>query len=233
MQRHDRVARYQEQSRVADVMAERGDKNAAIRLLSQLREEAAAAGDEDYRAFFAAEVIGYSEGHYASATQRRMEAIGKRGQPGACTDTFLLRQLGNYHGLNGDPGAAIVWYDKALAENPKDSLSHHQAALAELRRGEQAAAFDRMAEAARLEPDRWQGDFVALCNICKKDPQKAWDDLFAAQKVKPAAPAPAAPPLVRWIRPGPAKSNCSRKDRRRTDRDARNGRLHHLASWGP
>ena len=67
MGRPERVARYQEQSQIVDELTGRGEKDEALRLLASLRDEAAAAGDEDYRAFLVAQHIGYSSDAWAKA----------------------------------------------------------------------------------------------------------------------------------------------------------------------
>ncbi|MBN1910974.1 MAG: tetratricopeptide repeat protein [Pirellulales bacterium] len=186
MDRSERVARYQQQSPIADDMAERGNKDEALRLLESLRDEAAAAGDKDYEAFFDAEWINYSTDDHARAAQRLADKIGDAAQSGG-VDSFLLCSLGLYHSQQGDEDAAIAWFDKALEENPKDWKAMRQRGVSLSEKGDEDAAIEWYDKALEENPKDWRAMNHRGASLATKGDQDAaieWYDKALAENPK-------------------------------------------------
>ena len=176
--REQRIAEYREASARADEFAWSGGKDEALAILQANLATATAHDDEDYRALFDAEILGYSAPDFPRQIARLTEGLCWAQELHFPADFFLLRNVGVYHSLSGDQDTAIAWYDKALAENPKDSLAYRWWAHAEFRRGRRAEAQERMCRAVELDPKRWDGAFRAYCKLCGKDPDEEWKRLF-------------------------------------------------------
>src|SRR6185369_13127614 len=127
------IERLRDLSRKIDVLFNIGNTVEAEELLRKAIEESA--DEKAYHLFFKGEIAGYLEKNHTRQEEYFREANEIRQD-----DFFLLRNRGvcaSHLGRNDD---AIVWFEKALKENPKDSNSMRNmgAVLSELDRGDDA-----------------------------------------------------------------------------------------------
>ncbi|MCY2951092.1 MAG: MBL fold metallo-hydrolase, partial [Planctomycetota bacterium] len=93
-------------------------------------------------------------------------------------DGAAMRQKGVSLSEKGDEDGAIVWFDKGLGVNPKDSAAHRNRGVFEINRGNKHGAFEWMCSAVKLDRDRGQAEFRAVCKMCDKFPDVEWGKLF-------------------------------------------------------
>jgi signal transduction histidine kinase len=165
--REERVAKYREASQQADDLGSAGKRDVALGLLKTSMDAAAEAGDEDYRLFFEAEVLGYS----AADCPKQIELLGNAlrwgREKGFGEDFFLTRSCGVYHSLKGDEDGAIVWFDKALAINPNDYNAMRNKAVSLSKKGDEDAAIEWYDKALAVNPndyDAMRAKGVSLAN---------------------------------------------------------------------
>ncbi len=138
--REARIEHYRAENRRADKLADSGRKDEALTILEACLAETVQHRDEDYRALFDAEILYYSGPDYPKQIDRLTEGLRWVQQQDLPGDSFLLQILGVYHSFNDDPDAAIAWYEKALAENPKDWNALHNMGAALSKKGDVDAA---------------------------------------------------------------------------------------------
>jgi tetratricopeptide (TPR) repeat protein len=173
MERAERIARYQAQSRIADELASRGETESALRLLKSLEDEAGTAKDSDYQAFFAAEQLFYGVANYAGALQRLQSGIQSATQSGHVGDQFLIRNIGVYHSSLGEFDAAIACFDQALALNPKDYHAHREKGISLAKKGNEDAAIACFDQALALNPKDYDALQQKGLSLAKKGDEDA------------------------------------------------------------
>jgi len=150
--REKRLERYRQLSRRADELAYIGKKDEALAILRPAREEAQKAGDEDYRLFFEAEIENCTEPNYDHQIALHKEALQWAERNSPPPDFFLCTNVGAYYGLKGDDDAAIEWYDKALAINPKDYHAMRNRGVSLSKKGDEDAAIEWYDKALAIKP---------------------------------------------------------------------------------
>lgn len=103
----------------------------------------------------------------------------------------------------GDLDGAIEWFGMAVAEGPHNSLSYREWAVAELGRDNSAEAVTLIGSAAKLDAERWKGDFWAICGFSGVDAATEWAKLFpdkAPEEAKPEDPLGQLPALIEFLR---------------------------------
>ena len=151
--REKRVERYRQLSLQADELAHIGKKDEALAILRPAREEAQKAGDEDYRLFLEAEIENYTEPNYDHQIALLQEALQWDEKNSLPSDFFLHGNLGAHYSLKGDEEAAIEWFDKALAINPKDSVAMRLRGVSLSKKGEEDAAIEWFDKALAINPN--------------------------------------------------------------------------------
>jgi Tfp pilus assembly protein PilF len=155
--REARVKEYQAASLQADELASSGDVQGAITTITANRDKAAKAGDEDYHAFFDAEVS-YLKDDAAQSIERLTAGLAWAMENKPPSDGFLFRNMGVYHSAAGDENRAIEWFDRALALNPKDFHAMLNKGVALSKMGEPDRAIEWFDKALALNPK----DFHAM-----------------------------------------------------------------------
>lgn len=146
--REQRVQKYRDASLRVDDLAHTGQRPKAIALAERMRDEAAAAGDEDYRLFFEAESLGYQSARgYRPPVDLLDQALAWAAAHCPSPDSFLLRQRGVHAGLRGLLDEALQWFDEALKVNPQDYAAMRGKGVLLSQRGalDEAAAWYRRA----------------------------------------------------------------------------------------
>ncbi len=153
--RETRIEQYRAESVRADELEGSGRKDEALAILKTNLATATENGDEDYRAFFDAEILNCSAPDYPRQIDRLTEALRWAEDQGLPRDSFLLRSLGMYHSLNDNQDDAIEWYEKALAENPKDWEAMRSIGISLGMKGDKAGAITWFEKALAENPRDW------------------------------------------------------------------------------
>jgi signal transduction histidine kinase len=154
--RKERVARYREASQQADDLALAGKRGEALGLLKKSMDAACKAGDEDYRLFFEAEVLGYSAADYPKQIELVGNALRWGREKGFGEDFFLARSCGAYHSLKGDEDGAIEWFERALAVNPNDYSAMRAKGISLANQGNHDAAIEWCDKALAVNPNDYK-----------------------------------------------------------------------------
>ncbi len=114
-------------------------------------------------------------------------------------DWHTMRQRGVSLSKKGDADGAIEWYNKALAVNPNDSHSSRERSVCEWNRGNRQEAMKWLRRAVELDPDRWTGDFRAICKIIGVDADAELKTLFPDKTPEEPKPEDSLKELPRFI----------------------------------
>jgi tetratricopeptide (TPR) repeat protein len=158
-ERETRVAAYRQQSSQADDLHRSGDTKAALQVLSDSREIAKAAGDEDYSLFFEAEVTGYG-GDYSASAAIMQKAFDWAVSAALAPDHFLLRCMGVYHTQSGDNRSGTKWLKQALDVNDNDSDAMRDLGTTLTRIDDYETAMEWYEKALKVNPS----DYRVVCN---------------------------------------------------------------------
>ena len=187
LSREQRIESYRAASQEADCLARSNQTERSLVLLRQQEQLAAEAGDEDYRGFFEAETINLTLPDYPRQIALVTAAVDWAAQSGLPADHFLLRAIGIYHVLQGDLDGAIVWFDKALAENPKDWVAMRQKGVSLSCKGDEDGAIVWFDKSLAENPKDWnamRNKGVALSNKGDEDGAIVWFDKSLAGNPK-------------------------------------------------
>ena len=175
--RAKRVESYRSRSLEADRLVASGKTQDALALLEKAREDAEAAGDEEYRLFFDAELLSYTAPDYGRQVAIMEDGLRWTRQRGLPADHFMLRTIGVYQSLAGDQDAAMAWTEKALAVNPKDCRAMFQMGASLFKKGDEDAAigwFEKALAANPKDSDAMRQMGVSLSRKGDEDAAMAW-----------------------------------------------------------
>jgi len=183
--RMKRLKKYHAQSQRADLLAA-SNKDETIVVLTQCRQEATQAGDEDYRLFFEAELIGYTCPDHPAQIALLDQALAWSEAASPKSDFFLLRNKGVYFSQHDDEQNAIACYDKALEIASHDHISLRMKGSSLSNLGDDQKAIEWFDKALEIAPHdhislRMKGS--SLSNL--GDDQKAIEWFDKALAVKP------------------------------------------------
>ncbi|MFA7406111.1 MAG: tetratricopeptide repeat protein, partial [Pelobacteraceae bacterium] len=148
-----RLEEYRETSLLADSLARSGKNEETLKLLRECLDKTMAAGDEDYRLFFEAELCGYTTPDLPAQVALLDRALAWRRSEESQPDYFILRGNGVYYSNMGNEKEAIELYDRALAIKPDncEALRNKGVSLSKL--GDMKGAIELYDRALAIKPD--------------------------------------------------------------------------------
>ena len=181
MKTDDRAARieeYRSKSHQADDLVASNQIEAARTLLTACRETAAAAGDEDYRLFFEAELLDISASDLPAELAMLEKALAWRRSEESQKDFFILRTMGVCLSKMGDEKSAIDYFDRALAINPEDYDSLRNKGVCLSKMGDAKSAIDYFDRALAVNPEDYRSLQQKGVSLSKMGDEKSAIDYF-------------------------------------------------------